>query len=65
MRDSLHATHVMHTWLICFRKKKKTACDLCRDPLQLISASETGVARTRTHARGLTKAWEESDEGLC
>lgn len=47
------------------KKKKKTACDLCRDPLQLISASETGVARTRTHARGLTKAWEESDEGLC
>lgn len=30
------------------KKKKKTACDLCRDPLQLISASETGVARART-----------------
>lgn len=53
--------------LFAFGKKKKTACDLCRDPLQLISASETSIARTRTHthARGLTKAWEESDEGLC
>ena len=67
MRDSLHATHVMHTWLICFRggkkKKKKTVCDLCRDPLQRLSASEP-ASHARTHTHTHTHTHTQTNKGL-
>lgn len=54
--------------LFAFGKKKRLRATcaeiLCSSSLPAKPASRAH-ARTRTHARGLTKAWEESDEGLC
>ena len=66
-----HSCHAYLAYLLSGRekkKKKKTVCDLCRDPLQRLSASEPASharTHTHTHTHRLTKAWEESDEGLC